>query len=101
MSRKTALQRCIELSSNGCYFLTRLSNYYIFLVLILKTLKGRVISEFFEREPGQVKAGDYERDEDGLGVSCLKSIRARRLICVKDGFKTLRWIPRGIHKIEW
>ena len=76
MSQKTALQRCIELSNNCCYFLTRLSNYYIFLVLILKALKGRVISEFFKREPEQVKAGVYERDEDGPGVSCLKLIRA-------------------------
>jgi hypothetical protein len=35
-------------------------------MLILKTLKGRVVSELFQREPEMVKTGAYEREEDGL-----------------------------------
>jgi hypothetical protein len=45
-------------------------------MLILKTLKGRVISELFQREPEMVKTGAYEREEDGPGVLCLKASRA-------------------------
>lgn len=76
MCRKTVLQRCIESCNNNCYFLTRTSNYYIFLMLILNTLKGRVISELSQREPERVKTGAYEREEDGPGVLCLKASRA-------------------------